>query len=454
MPPAPPAAPLPADPNAQLLQQGVDFLVAGDLVGAEALFLRVALSEPDPGRRAFAESLAARTRVIRDARAARPPTLVLPSELPSGAVGASDDQARMPFLVTSALLGVGLYAWALPFALHVESSRLFLGTYLVGAAASFAVPYFVTREHPTSWSQLSLAFWGGTRGAQLGVMLSNLAFGADAGNLLSAESSSEGRALVAAAAIGSLGGLAAGRWLARDFDLTPGGTRLIALGGDVGVLWGFGLGYLLDFDQHRKRKADPGIAGRDGFAVGDSPSERDKRARLMSLSGLVLGVGGILGAGYLGADHARSFSWGDGEVMRAAGIAGAWAGLSAAVAIDEGNTDLGVGLAMLGSAAGLVVGDRLVLDTEFSIGRSIAVDFGTVLGGLAGAGLAVLALDRAEPAPVLVASAVGAAGGFTLTYLGFRERQAPAANAALPNVSLIPILGADGRRGLGLGGVF
>jgi hypothetical protein len=386
----------------RLLDRGVGALADGDLAEAERSF---ALAASLPGdRQELAETLVQRVRRLRAER-----------EHPSS--------ASIPFVVSTTVFGFALYGWSVPLALGLDPSehpRGFVGSYMLGAAASFVVPFWLTRHHQVTASEANLAFYGGTRGAWHGLLLGSLL----AGDI---NSNDHPRAWSGAMAAGSLLELAGGFRLASALDLSPGQVRTMAALGDLGLVEGFGAGYLLRFDEK---------------------STVDARSRSMAAAGLVGSAVGLAGGYWLG-EH-RRHTWGDGEVLRAASGLGVWLGTGiadlAGVPIDVTHGAF-TGLAMTGGLAGAVVGDLLVRESRFAVGSSLVVDLSTIAGGLAGAG-ATYIVSKGD-APILFASALGAGLGFGISY--WASPRATDRHEALPRISLSP-LALPGGRGLALAG--
>jgi hypothetical protein len=202
--------------------------------------------------------------------------------------------------------------------------------------------------------------------------------------------------------------------------------------GDFGLGLGFGTGFLLDFDG--------------------SDKTQDQRARRMGGAGLVGAAVGLT-SGYLLA-HRRDNTWGDGEVLRMAGLLGAWSGFTIADVTDAGKKP-GIGVVMVGGLLGLGVGDQLVVPTDFSVGQSLLVDLASVAGALAAAGtLYLVSPENWSEKPFIFASAIGGIGGFGLSYWALKGRAEDSATAALTRtfaggtVSLLPLVGGRGERGL------
>jgi hypothetical protein len=458
---APKPAPAPdlfdvADTNAARRQALFDLafnaLVDGNLALAERAFLEAAALPGDPAQTAVATSFSER---VRHLRARRPAPLVVEERVEREPVAARRDAGRterIALLGTTTALGLGLYGWAVPGMLGVnasDSTRGFVGLYMLTAAGSFIAPYLLLRDQPLTAAQTNLAFYGATRGIWLGVLFGTLAAGE-----LSPDRRYQG--WTASMLVGSLGGLVGGYQVAGATDMTPGEARTMAAVGDLGLAMGFGAGFLFHFDgQPRECPAFSENPACFGFDF-----EADAHARKMALMGL-LGSGVGLSGGYILARHSHN-SWGDGEVLRAGTLLGVWSGWAVADAarthIDLTNNAF-TGALMAGGAVGLLVGDRLVKNTEFTVGQSMLVDLSMISGGLLGAGLMYLPPGSDSDKRFVLASAVGSIGGFTLAYWKLHDSpEGPVARhlSAMTGrgMAVVPTGGAQGQRGLAVAGRF
>ena len=450
--PAPEAItdPWPGDANAARRETLFDVafaaLVTGDLIGAERAFAQAAALPGDPARSAVATSFLERVQRLRTSRR-------VDAQIESEPARRTRDPGRAERIVllgVTTALGLGAYGWALPYAVGVDpqhSPKGFIGLYMVTASSSFVLPYFLLRDRPITAGQTNLAYYGGSRGLWHGVLIGSLL----AGDLNPFES----QGWFASVLLGSTVELFAGYQLAGRARLSAGETRTIAAMGDLGLLLGFGTGFLLKFDSQ------PGCPpeGCDRFS-GFNP-DADGPARRMSAAGL-LGAGLGLGGGYLLARH-RNNTWGDGEVMRGSMGLGLWvAGGIADVAnmrFDFTHRPF-TGLLMAGGALGALAGDRLVRNTNFTVGQSMLVDLSLLAGGLLGAGITNLATSNDDnEAPYVLSSGLGALMGYGLAYWAFHDAPESRASARLSKISsqgmtVLPLIGNRGERGLSLASAF
>jgi hypothetical protein len=438
-----------ADPNADrrraLFDLAFSALVDGNLGVAERAFAEASALPGDPAQSAVAASFVERAQALRARRREEADATRRTAPRPR-------EQGRtekIALLGTTTALGLGLYGWTFPQVLGIdpeESTRGFVGMYMLTAASSFVVPYLLLRNSQVTPGEANLAFYGGTRGIWHGVLL---------GSLVAGEIGPDRRerGWQAAMLFGSVAGLIGGYQLARVSDMTAGQARTIAAVADYGLMFGFGFGFLLRLDGGPDT-CDPFISS----AI-CAPQDRDGNARKMAAAGLV-GTGlGMLGGHWL--SRHRSNTWGDGEVLRGAILVGTWAATGLAAL---GNTEFSfenrtfTGLLMGGGTLGLLVGDLLVRRTDFTPGQSMLVDLSMVSGALLGAGGFYL-LGTKDDDKVIAGSALGSIVGFGLSYWGFHDapesRTTRRLSALSPRgVTLLPTVGTQGERGLALAGLF
>jgi len=311
---------------------------------------------------------------------------------------------RAGLVVTSAVLGIGFYGWAVPAVLDLED-RPAVGAYLLAAGASFLLPYTLTTRRAVSRAQRNAAAWGATRGIVYGLALGDA--------LTGGEEEDEGAGndgdvtLATSVATSILGGVLGFAYGGRP-GVDEGLVAYRAAMGDFSLLYGFGTAVALGLYDR-----DPICQG--DICVSDSEPDRTPAGHLVAL--------GVAAAGTWAAGRwpsARSYTLGDTRVLRSFGLLGAQAALPFhAAATDGGEHDRSLAATMvLGSAAGLLVGDRLLRDRQLSSGDGLLVLAGHVAGGLGALGIAYLFDSDGggnEDVLYLGATAAGSLAGSWLT---------------------------------------
>ncbi len=238
--------------------------------------------------------------------------------------------------VWSTIYGIWL-GIAVPAALSADSPEPYGVGLLLGAPGGFFGGRAYSRARPLSLGQTRAITWGGTWGALQGMALANaMDFGGGeriiGGDVVHEEADDEAvlGTMVIASAVGIGGGVLAARQ-----EIRPGTATSATLGSLWGSWFGLATAILADLDD------DPtwatmmltGNAGLVGGALAGSrlPLSRS-RARLISVGGLIGGVGGL------------------GVVLIA----------------DVGDENAAIGVTLAGSVAGLVLGGVLTRghDTE------------------------------------------------------------------------------------------
>lgn len=303
---------------------------------------------------------------------------------------ALNQEARYVLVGQSTVLGLGFYGWALPLLLDADETAG--GLYLLTAGTSFFLPYLLTANAPVSDGMANLSRYGATRGAAHGLLLQLLLQGEEDRETVCSqfgcyEDDDDGyeRRLIAGALFGSVAEGVGGYFWARRAQMSAGTASTIALGGDLGLLWGLGLAQIATPDDFDERTV--------GAIV------------------LPLGLAGLAAGQHLAA--ARDYTWGDAEVMYTGSALGAFTAWMALVAGDVDNESAYSVAGIAGSAAGAYITDALVSGAEFSIGQSSLNRLGTVAGALAGGSIGALAENKTLGA---MGAAVGALGGFAITY--------------------------------------
>ena len=315
------------------------------------------------------------------------------------APGAGVDQnGRYLLMGQATLLGLGFYGWALPVILDAEGTGAG-SLYLMTAGGSFFLPYAFTEGRPVSYGMANLSRYGATRGIAHGLLLNQLLFGSPEGYRCEGDvcfdDDSDERTQAAVALAASVAGGIGGYLWARNEDMTAGTANAIGTGGDFGLAGGLGIAYLAGTED-----------------IGE---------RTTAAIALPAAAAGIAAAHRIARN--RDYTWGDADVVYTAGAVGVLAG-GAVGDLLTNEPKPAVAGALLGGAAGLVLGDRWVRGTDFTVGQGSLNRLGTIAGGLVGLGLgALVSVEDEDP----TAAFAGAAAGATLGYLGTYNSLARAA---------------------------
>ncbi len=283
-----------------------------------------------------------------------------------------DQEARPLLLATSAVMGFGFYGWAATDLFGTTDEAAF-ATYMLTTAGAILIPSILTQRSNVSYPQVTLSFYGATRGIVHGALIAN------AVDPEGESDSDDDLAIALGVSVGeALLGYAAGT------GLTPGQSAAIGLGGDLGLGYGFG---------------GAELAGRED-------EERDL---------IVLGSAAVGLAGGYALGQWRDYSYGDVGIMRTGGFLGAFTGWALTNHDGETDDEAVIAASMAGAAVGLVVGDRIVDGAGYSFGQSVSVDFVTLSGGLIGLSIAALvesSNDDFDEQMTSTITALGAIGGY------------------------------------------
>jgi hypothetical protein len=298
----------------------------------------------------------------------------------------TEQEGRYLLLGQTTLLGIAFYSWAVPEILGAEETAA-AGLGLLTAGVSFFAPFALTQNQPVTFGMANLSRYGATRGIAHGALVHQALAGSE--ETCFTESCADDRTdrrrarLASSVAFSVVEGVGGYLW-ARNEEMTAGTANAIVTLGDAGLLGGLG------------------VARVAGLSYDD---------RAMPAMGLAGAAGGIVAGRALAAR--RDYTWGDADLLYTGGAVGAFAGLAAAALASVDSDRTAIALTLVGGTAGLVTADRLVADTDFTVGQSVLNRLGSVAGGLAGASIGVL-LDDSDVA--LAGAGLGAIGGYLLTY--------------------------------------
>jgi hypothetical protein len=291
-----------------------------------------------------------------------------------------DQSGRKRFIAGNLVLGLGYHGWAIPDAVQAKGSAAG-GLYMVTAAAFYFIPLLATEHTSVSRGAASLGLYGGSRGIGHGIML-GLVAGAE----------HNGPALVGAGVLASIAEEVAAVNIARHTNLSDGDAVAI------GVLGDFGAGI--------------GVCMADVTGAFDSDHAAAAGGWVLAGSAAGLVTGAMLTRNI---DYTR----GDAYVVRAAGALGTLVTVTLATYGDPKDGRVYSSTAMAGAVGGLALGHVLIRDHDFSSDHGALVTLGEVSGGLLGLGLVTWGAGNreADASAYWTGAMLGAAGGFTFTYL-------------------------------------
>lgn len=164
---------------------------------------------------------------------------------------------------------------------------------------------------------------------------------------------------------------------------------------NTGNFWGTGLGVL---------------------AYGAITEFNDENIRSVGISSFVGAAGGIVLMDFLQKSQPRTT--GDLRAINAAGLIGTTIGFGFS---DEGSGRGAFTSLFAGSGLGLAASYLLTNHTSFDNAEGGLIALGSLVGGLAGGGVAIVADMDSFSGPVLI-TAAGAAAGWAVSYLFFKNR--------------------------------
>lgn len=247
--------------------------------------------------------------------------------------------------------------------------RLIVDRYSATPAATEARARLASppRDIASRSGSVELRVWMTTYGAWLGVAVPG-AFGADS-------SEPYGVGLL----LGGPTGFLAGRGLANALDLTEGQARAITLGGTWGTWQGFGWREVFDLGVEQSCQTDV-FGGEFCYDFEDSSEETFTAMIVGGLGGIAIGT--LLSQ--------REMTQGTASAVNFASLWGTWFGVAGGTLFDLEEDDL-LAATLIGGDLALVAAALLAPRWNVTRSRARLVSIAGVLGGLAGAGIDLLA---------------------------------------------------------------
>jgi len=296
-----------------------------------------------------------------------------------------DQSGRLPLIVSSTILGLGFWGWAVPTTFEVDDETLFTGLYLLTAGASFALPYYLTMNSNIPKAVGNYTAYGGFAGIAHGLLLFDLVNGGI--------SNAPSNAIIGTILLSSISEMIVNYSISKNQNFSSGKASTMISTSIFGTLAGFAIS--------------------DIFNMYDTP-------RLWS--GITLATTGL---GYLAGDFLtkkQSYSEGDATVLTASGLLGAALPISI-IALTESSDSKTYSIAgTIGGCLGLWLGDYITSDVDFESSYGDYIFLGTLGGALIGAGIGVMITpsDKRNSVPLFATS--GGIAGFTTLYFSFKGK--------------------------------
>lgn len=296
-----------------------------------------------------------------------------------------DQSGRLPLVVTSTILGLGFWGWALPTTFEVDDETLFTGLYLLTAGASFALPYYLTMNSEIPKAVGTYSSYGGLAGIAHGMFL----FDFINGGISNASSNS----VIGTILFSSISEMIINYIIAKNQNFTSGKASTMISTSVFGTFLG--------------------LAITDFLNLYDTP-------RLWS--GVTLATTGL---GYLAGDiltQKQSYSEGDATVLTASGLLGAALPISL-IALTESSDSKTYSIAgSIGACVGLWLGNYITSDVDFESSHGDYIFLGTLGGALIGAGIGVMITSGDKRNSIPLFTTAGGITGFSALYFSFKGK--------------------------------
>jgi hypothetical protein len=320
-----------------------------------------------------------------------------------------DQSGRGTYLNTMVGLSFGYYGWSIPLLFNSPDARGAVALYLLTAGGCMLYAHGAISDAEIT-KEGAVAFqYGATRGIVHGSALYSI---------LAGESSENNRWFLPAS---SLVSIIEGMTLMSSVqkNRTPLGNIY-----SVGVIEDFGIG----------------IGAGSAYLIrkGDAFTLDAKDMRLLGSTVLAGSFAGYLvGISMVGS---TTYSSGDADILQTAGLLGMSAAFSIADLAGVENRKSLVTSSMVGSIAGLAIGNLLTNTKNFSETAGTSVRLYTSLGTIIGLGTAYVLSSESSPRTIFVSLAtLGALTGFTLAYISVNDGTESTTSAHALNVKFDPI---------------
>lgn len=307
-----------------------------------------------------------------------------------------DQSGRWPLVLQNIAFGSGLYGWGIPYVLHAEDGRWYVGGVMVSAGGAFYLTYKYTKGMEMSHARTQMMRYGSILGLRYGAGLNQL--------LDLYEDSGEDRetlwmwVLMTSLPVGHY----AGEIFYDKYQPTNGQAWALTLWTGVA-----GVTSRLIYQAVVDKPDDDGL---DNRAYEEEEEQWDRRQTLLELVSYPLGA--ALGYKFTASKH---YSFGDALMLTQGwGYGFVNTMMLQSLFFDDGDTETFFMVAGLGAIGSTLGYDHFIREDDFTFGQSTLMLLGSASGLAFGFGTAIL-LDVNEKEPMLTLALAGYGAGTWLT---------------------------------------
>ncbi|NQV14825.1 hypothetical protein HQ531_05145 [bacterium] len=321
-----------------------------------------------------------------------------------------DQSGRWPLVLQNIALGAGLYGWGIPYVLHADDGRWYVGGVMVSMGGAFYLTYGYTKTMDMSHARTQMMRYGSLLGLRYGAGLNQL-LGLDDGSDDEDSAQSDDPetlwmwVLMASAPVGHY----AGEYLFEKYEPSNGQAWVWSMWTGVAGITSRLIHNVVDSEPD---SAD--YAGYDWLAEEESyDSDMDKwRKRKTRLELLAYPLGAM--AGYR-LTHHKQYSFGDAfMLMQGWGFGFYNTMMFQSILFDDGDIDMFFLVSSLGAIGSTLAYDHFIKAHDYSFGQSTLMLLGSASGTAFGFGTGIL-LDVQDTEPLLILALIGYGGGTYLT---------------------------------------
>ncbi len=315
-----------------------------------------------------------------------------------------DQSGRWPLVLQNIAIGSGLYGWGVPYVLHAEDGRWYVGGVMVSAGTAFYLTYEYTKNMEMSHARTQMMRYGSLLGLRYGIGLNTL---------LELEAYPDGDRsnndaetlwmwmLMASVPAGHYGG----EYLFDKLEPSNGQAWAWTMWTGISGLTSTLIFSAINSEPDRYNEFDSRTDDRD--------NEWQRWRKQFALTELIsYPIGAYFSYGLV---KDKQYSFGDAlMLMQGWGFGFMNTMMLQSILFDDGDEETFFMVAGLGAIGSTLAYDRMIAPHDYSFGQSTLMLLGSASGTAFGFGTAIL-LDVSDPEPMLTLALAGYAAGTRLT---------------------------------------